>query len=58
MKMANMVLIGALLANLELLPAAAVEKSLKEHLPQRHHRLLPLNKQAMLRGLQFVAQTI
>jgi 2-oxoglutarate ferredoxin oxidoreductase subunit gamma len=54
-KMTNMVLLGALLGNLDILPAAAVEKSLKEHLPQRHHRLLPLNKLALERGLQFVA---
>jgi 2-oxoglutarate ferredoxin oxidoreductase subunit gamma len=55
-KMANMVLVGALLANLDLLPAAAIEKSLKEHLPQRHHHFLPLNLEGMKRGAAFIAE--
>jgi 2-oxoglutarate ferredoxin oxidoreductase subunit gamma len=56
-KMANMVLMGALLANLDILPAAAIEKSLKEHLPQRHHHLLPHNLQAMQRGSEYAVET-
>lgn len=56
-KMANMVLIGALLANLDLLPSSAIEKSLKEHLPQRHHHLLPHNLEGMKRGAAFVVET-
>ena len=39
--MTNMVLLGALLANLPVLPLEALEKSLEAHLPARHHRLLP-----------------
>jgi 2-oxoglutarate ferredoxin oxidoreductase subunit gamma len=57
-RMTNMVLLGALLANLDVLPVAAVEKALKEHLPERHHKLLPLNKEAMQQGAAYVAVPI
>jgi 2-oxoglutarate ferredoxin oxidoreductase subunit gamma len=57
-RMTNMVLLGALLANLEVLPQEAVAKSLKEHLPQRHQRLLPLNLQGMQRGAAYVKETV
>ncbi len=57
-RMTNMVLLGALLANLNILPVAAVEKALKEHLPERHQKLLQLNKEAMQRGGTYVAATI
>ena len=55
-RMANMVLIGALLANLDLLPTAAIEKALEEHLPARHHKLLPLNLEAIQRGGTYLAE--
>ena len=56
-RMTNMVLIGALLANLDILPLSAIEKALKEHLPERHHKLLPLNLEALQRGATFIAET-
>jgi 2-oxoglutarate ferredoxin oxidoreductase subunit gamma len=54
-RMTNMVLLGALLANLPVLPLEAVEKSLEAHLPVRHHRLLPLNFLCLRRGAEFMA---
>jgi 2-oxoglutarate ferredoxin oxidoreductase subunit gamma len=57
-RMTNMVLLGALLASLDILPPAAVEKALKEHLPERHHKLLPLNKEALQRGAAFTAELV
>jgi 2-oxoglutarate ferredoxin oxidoreductase subunit gamma len=57
-RMTNMVLLGALLANLPVLPVEAVENALKAHLPARHHRLLPLNYQALRRGAEFVGQPV
>ena len=54
-RMTNMVCLGGLLANLPLLPAAAIEKALKEHLPERHQKLLPLNSQALQEGAKFKA---
>ena len=49
----NMVLIGALLGNMELLSIEAVEKALKAHLPERHQKLLPLNIQALHKGAAY-----
>ena len=54
-RMTNMVMLGALLANLPVLKIAAIEKALKEHLPERHHRLLPLNSQALHAGAKYQA---
>jgi 2-oxoglutarate ferredoxin oxidoreductase subunit gamma len=57
-RMTNMVLLGGLLANLPVLPLEAVERALEAHLPARHHRLLPLNYQALHRGAEFVAEKV
>lgn len=54
-RMTNMVMLGALLANLPILKIEAIEKALKEHLPERHHRLLPLNSQALHAGAKYQA---
>lgn len=55
-RMTNMVLLGAMLANVSLLPLEAVEKSLREHLPERHHKLLPMNYKALRDGAKFLAE--
>jgi 2-oxoglutarate ferredoxin oxidoreductase subunit gamma len=57
-RMTNMVLLGALLANLPVMPLEALEKSLRAHLPERHHRLLPLNFLALRRGAEFAVQAV
>jgi 2-oxoglutarate ferredoxin oxidoreductase subunit gamma len=57
-RMTNMVLLGSLLANLPVLPMEAVERALQAHLPARHHRLLPLNFQALQRGAAYVAEQV
>jgi 2-oxoglutarate ferredoxin oxidoreductase subunit gamma len=57
-RMTNMVLLGALLANLPVLPLEAVEKALASHLPQRHHRLLPLNYECLRKGARHLAQIV
>lgn len=49
-RMTNMVLLGALLANLPVLPLTAIENALKVHLPERHLRLLPKNYEALREG--------
>ena len=53
-RMTNMVLLGGLLANLPLLPIEALEKALEQHLPARHHRLLPLNYKALRQGATYL----
>lgn len=54
-RLANMVMVGALLANLPILPVAAIEKALEAHLPARHQKLLPNNYKALREGAQFLA---
>lgn len=49
-KLANIVLTGALLAALPVLPLEAVERALADHLPERHRHLLPANHAALRRG--------
>ena len=57
-RMTNMVLLGGLLANLPVLSLDAIERALQAHLPTRHQRLLPLNKQALRRGAEFFVAEI
>ncbi len=57
-RMANMVLLGGLLANLPVLSIEAIEQALQTHLPARHQRLLPLNMQALRRGASFVVTEV
>jgi 2-oxoglutarate ferredoxin oxidoreductase subunit gamma len=49
-KLTNMVVVGALLAKLPEISIEAVEAALKAHLPERHHKLLPKNYEALRRG--------
>jgi len=50
----NMLLLGALLGNMDLLSIEAVEKALKAHLPERHKKFLPLNIEALHKGAAYV----
>jgi 2-oxoglutarate ferredoxin oxidoreductase subunit gamma len=52
-RLANLALLGGLLSNLAVLPIESLEKALKEHLPARHQRLLPLNVQALREGSKY-----
>jgi 2-oxoglutarate ferredoxin oxidoreductase subunit gamma len=57
-RITNMVLLGGLLANLPVLPVESVEKALQEHLPARHHKLLPMNFEALRRGASYLAEAV
>lgn len=57
-RLSNMVMLGALLANMPVLPVAAIEKALEEHLPARHHKLLPNNYKALREGAGFTAEKV
>lgn len=49
-RIANMVMIGALLQKTSIVPMDAVLTALKQVLPQRRHSLLPLNERALQCG--------
>ncbi|MDE5918808.1 MAG: 2-oxoacid:acceptor oxidoreductase family protein [Duncaniella sp.] len=48
----NMVLLGALIKQRPHVTVDAVMAGLKKALPERHHHLLPVNKQAILKGME------
>jgi 2-oxoglutarate ferredoxin oxidoreductase subunit gamma len=54
----NMVMLGALLGNLDLLSLEALDKALDNHLPERHKKLLPMNKEALRRGAEYKAEAV
>jgi 2-oxoglutarate ferredoxin oxidoreductase subunit gamma len=49
-RLANMVVLGALLARLPVLSLESIEKALQDHLPERHRALLPANSKALRMG--------
>jgi len=53
-RLANMLMLGALLAVEPILPLETVEKALGEHIPERHKKTLPMNFKAMELGAEFV----
>lgn len=52
-RLANIVLLGALLMKMPVLPLEAIKEALNNHLPERHRRLLPTNLQALRQGAAF-----
>ena len=53
-KVFNMIILGGLLKVSPMLKIENVLKGLKETLPERHHHLLPVNEQAIIRGMEIV----
>jgi 2-oxoglutarate ferredoxin oxidoreductase subunit gamma len=56
-KMANIVLLGALVAATGAMPLKDIEDALKNHLPERHRKLLEANIQALRKGAE-MAETV
>ena len=54
-RLANMVMLGALVTASGVLEVQAVIKSLPKALDQRYHKMIPANRQALLKGAEFVA---
>lgn len=50
----NMVVLGSLLKIKPLVPMESVIKGLKKTLPERHHHLIPMNEDAIARGMGLV----
>lgn len=57
-RMTTIVMVGALLSHLPVLPLEAIEKTLQDHLPERHKKLLPLNYQALRAGAEIVRKEL
>jgi 2-oxoglutarate ferredoxin oxidoreductase subunit gamma len=55
-RLANIVLLGALITNLPVLDVSNIEQSIIDHLPEKHRDLLPSNLQALKLGAEFVSQ--
>lgn len=54
MKTFNMLLLGALLKLHPMVSPETVIKGLEKTLPERHHHLIPLNRQAIAKGAELV----
>ena len=52
-RLANVVMLGALLEATDLLPLEQVEQALRDHLPKRHYHLLDANIAALRAGAEF-----
>jgi 2-oxoglutarate ferredoxin oxidoreductase subunit gamma len=52
-RLANMIMVGAMLAMKPILPLETVKKALEDHLPSRHKKTLPINFEAMEKGYAF-----
>ena len=52
-RLMNIIMLGALLSQLPVLPLTALENALEEHLPERHRKLLPLNLKALRIGAEY-----
>ena len=61
-RLANMVVVGALLGQLKTVlngPTLSIEsviQALKDHLPERHRKLIPANIEALHQGMAFAAE--
>lgn len=53
-KIYNMIVLGALLGTRPMVGLDAVIKGLKKTLPERHHKLIPLNEEAIKTGMRLV----
>jgi 2-oxoglutarate ferredoxin oxidoreductase subunit gamma len=57
-RLANMVLVGALLARLPVLTLDQVEQALREHMPGRHRHLIEQNIRALREGARAAQETL
>jgi len=52
-KMANVVLLGALLATRPILTAEAIKQAMEDHIPQHRQQIVEPNKRALDRGIEY-----
>jgi 2-oxoglutarate ferredoxin oxidoreductase subunit gamma len=52
----NMIVLGGVLKINPMVALDSVMKGLKKSLPERHHKLLPMNEKAILRGMEIIEE--
>ncbi len=57
-RMANMVMLGALLARLPVLSLESVEAAIRAHMPERRKGLIPANIEAIRRGAAYAREFV
>jgi len=57
-QVANMIVLGALINNTNIVKIESVLKALEDVLPQRHHHLIPINKKALLKGMEIAEKEV
>lgn len=55
-KIMNMIILGAFLQKKPVVSLASIEKALAEVLPEKYHKLIPLNLEALKKGAQWVSE--
>lgn len=55
-KVFNMIVLGGLLKVVPVVQLENVMKGLKKSLPERHHKLLPMNEEAIKRGMDIIQE--
>ncbi|HDQ70661.1 MAG TPA: 2-oxoacid:ferredoxin oxidoreductase subunit gamma [Chloroflexi bacterium] len=53
-RMANVICLAALMEATGIVPVAAIEQALEDHLPERHRKLLGMNREAIRQGAAMV----
>jgi 2-oxoglutarate ferredoxin oxidoreductase subunit gamma len=57
-KVLNMIVLGALLQRLRVVKLESVTQALRKVLPERYHHLVPLNEQAIMRGMSLAGEPV
>ena len=55
-RMANVVLLGGLLAVRPVVPLEAIAQALDEHIPPRRHKIIEPNKRALFAGARYITE--
>ena len=52
----NMVILGGMLKVAPMVKLESVMSGLKKSLPERHHKLLPMNEKAIMKGMEIIVE--
>lgn len=52
----NMIVLGGLLKTKPMVSVENVKKALFKTLPERHHKLIPMNEEALLKGMEIITK--